>query len=189
MNIQAFDDSLLLWLNSLIGLNWLIDKKIECIAVYTIYFVPIMLVALWFYKVREASIRATLAGAATWLVVSPLIAEAWFRPRPIIAELGGQELLFYRPTYSFPSDHAGFLAALSVTFYLNGYRKLAIAFSVITLLVSIARITIGFHYPTDILGGWVIGALIAWIIHRFQGPIDQYLSQPLVKLARMIGLA
>ena len=133
MTIQAFDDSILLSLNSLLGLNSLLDWKIEAIAVYTVYLVPIALIVSWFYKIREASIRAALAGVLTWIVASPLIGQLWFRPRPMLAELGGQELLFHRPTYSFPSDHAGFLMALTVSFYLMGLRKIALAFLIATI--------------------------------------------------------
>lgn len=189
MSIQAIDNSILLALNSLLGLNNFLDWKIETIAVYTIYLVPIALIALWFYKVREASIRAALAGLVTWLVVGPLFAQIWFRPRPMIAELGGKELIFHRPTYSFPSDHAGFLMALTVSFYLAGLRKIALAFFIVTFLVSVGRVIVGFHYLTDILGGWLVGASVAWLVFHFQKPIDQYISQPLIKLARMIRLA
>src|SRR3990172_5110515 len=178
MNTQAIDDSILLSLNSLLGLSNFLDWKIEAIAVYTIYLVPIVLIVLWFYKIREATIRAALAGLLTWMVASPIIAQFWFRPRPELVELGGKELFFHRPTYSFPSDHAGFLMAMTVSFYLVGLRKIALAFLIATIFVSLGRVALGFHYPTDIVGGWLLGAAIAWLLHYFQKPIDTYLSQP-----------
>ncbi len=189
MDIQALDNSILLTLNSVLGLHWLLDITVEFIAVYTIYLAPIVLAALWFCKIREASIRAALAGLATWLAASPLFAQMWFRPRPELAELGGRELFFHRPTHSFPSDHAGFLMALTVSFYLMGLRKIALVFLIATIFVSFGRVIIGFHFPTDIVGGWLVGAIIAWLVFRWQKPIDRYISQPLINIARMIRLA
>jgi membrane-associated phospholipid phosphatase len=189
MNIQAYDDRILLRLNGLLGKSSFFDAIVEFFAIYSIYTVPVILVFLWFRKIRETSIRAALAGLLTWLVVSPLIATVYFRARPELAQIGGQELLFHRPTYSFPSDHAGFLAALTVTFYLNGYKKIAIAFLMLTIVVSFVRVTVGFHYPTDILGGWVIGTFVALAIHSGRNWLDRYISRPAIRLAQQFKLA
>lgn len=189
MSISRWDESLLLYLNSWIGQSTWLDAFLSVIAVYSVYLVPVVLVYLWFKKVREAGVRATSSGLLFWLVVSPLIAAVWFRARPPLAELGGRELLFHRPTHSFPSDHAGFLAALTVSFYLNGYRNIAAAFFLLTIVVSLSRIIVGFHYPTDILGGWVIGASTAFAIHYVRDWFDRYLSRPAIRLAKKVRLA
>jgi undecaprenyl-diphosphatase len=189
MSIQQWDEKILLALNDLLGENEVFDFLIEAMAVYSIYVVPVALIVLWFRKVREVGIRAALAGLFYWLVVTPLIAEAWFRPRPPLAELGGREFIFHRPTYSFPSDHAGFLAAFTVTFYLNGYRKIAAAFFVLTIVISFARIIVGFHYPTDILAGWLIGSAVAYAVHYGREWIDRYVGRSVIKLAQRIKLA
>jgi undecaprenyl-diphosphatase len=189
MSIQELDEKILLALNSVLGENDLFDALVELVAIYTIYVIPIVLVVLWFRRVREAGIRAALAGLLTWLIVSPLIAEVWFRTRPELAELGGRELFFHRPTYSFPSDHAGFLMAVTVSFYLVGMRKITVVFLIAAIIVPLTRVVVGFHFPTDIVGGWLVGATVAWVVFRFQKPIDQYISQPLINLARMIRLA
>ncbi len=74
-------------------------------------------------------------------------------------------------TSSFPSGHAtlsaityltigALLARTYPTITMNLYfMSLAV---ILTVLIGVSRIYLGVHYPTDILGGWCIGA--AWAI-------------------------
>jgi len=40
------------------------------------------------------------------------------------------------------------------------------------LLIGIARIAAGVHYPLDILGGIILGTLTGYIAYRFLGKKD-----------------
>jgi len=59
-------------------------------------------------------------------------------------------------TFSFPSNHAlnNFAAAM---FFYKLYPKLKWVLFISATLVSISRIYLGLHYPSDILGGAIIG--------------------------------
>ncbi len=35
------------------------------------------------------------------------------------------------------------------------------------LIVSVSRVMLGRHYPTDVLGGAVVGAFQAWLVWEF----------------------
>jgi undecaprenyl-diphosphatase len=74
-------------------------------------------------------------------------------------------------TTSFPSGHAtlsaityltigALLARTYPTFEIGLYFMSLATF--LTVLIGVSRIYLGVHYPTDILGGWCIGA--AWAI-------------------------
>ena len=62
--------------------------------------------------------------------------------------------------FSFPSSHAALFAAVSVTIFFK-HKKLGYLFMFLTLLMGVARIMAGFHFPTDILGGLVLGSGVA----------------------------
>lgn len=67
---------------------------------------------------------------------------------------------------SLPSDHAGLFFALAISIFF-AYRVAGVLACVYTLLfICLPRIYIGEHYPTDILAGVLIGAMVAWVFTR-----------------------
>lgn len=78
------------------------------------------------------------------------------------------------PGKSFPSSHAvnNFAMATLFSFY---YRRYTWAFVLWASLVALSRPIVGVHYPSDILGGAVIGVIVAafviacwrWIVARY----------------------
>jgi undecaprenyl-diphosphatase len=100
------------------------------------------------------------------IVLNSLLKLAFARPRPDSATPLARVF-----TTSFPSGHAtlsaityltigALLARTYPSFAISLYFMLLAAF--LTMLVGVSRIYLGVHYPTDILGGWCIGA--AWAI-------------------------
>lgn len=61
--------------------------------------------------------------------------------------------------YAFPSGHATFFMALasSLWFY---HKNLAIFFGISAVLIGIARVSTGVHWPIDILGGLILGYIV-----------------------------
>ena len=193
-NLLQFDQSFFYWFNNLQEQNSFIDFVVHILAEYTVYMIPIALLVCWFiYKTdknRIDMLKATIASVLLWQIPTRIIAWIWYRPRPFTDLAGTKELFFHVPSYSFPSDHATFLAAISMYFYLMGYKKVGIIGFIITFLVSISRIISGLHYPGDIVGGWILGAGGAWIIYILLDKyIQKYIAKPILKLAKFIRLA
>lgn len=61
---------------------------------------------------------------------------------------------------SFPSNHAQLSFMLS-TIVFSFYRRFGIILFLISAIIGFSRIYLGVHYPTDVLGGAIIGVLLA----------------------------
>jgi membrane-associated phospholipid phosphatase len=75
--------------------------------------------------------------------------------------------------YSFPSGHSSGAASLypSLAYYKPKRWLIAIAI-VIPFLVGLSRIYLGVHFPTDVLGGWVLGIGIVTIIYYLRKSVS-----------------
>ena len=43
------------------------------------------------------------------------------------------------------------------------------------LLISLSRMVLGMHFPSDIIAGWLFGGLLVWVILRFEKPVLAWL--------------
>ena len=194
MDILQIDQNILEWLNGfLVGRSSVLDFIIKTLAVAAVYVIlPLGLLYLWFYfkNKREATFLAFVACIFSWFVLTKLIiANLWFRPRPDLGLVGAKELVFHRPDYSFPSDHATAIFAVAFGLYAFGFKRAGHWFLLGAIIVSIARVAIGVHFPLDILGG-VVSALVGLaIINLFKRYILRYLYKPIVFVLSKARLA
>lgn len=65
--------------------------------------------------------------------------------------------------YAFPSGHATFFMALAFALFFN-HKKIGYLFILFALLIGLARIIAGVHFPIDILGGFILGFVIAFFL-------------------------
>ena len=126
----------------------------------------------WGFR-KKAGIRVGVI-LMTSLLWNPLIKNIFYRIRPYIAH---SEIQCLKPVakgdiydsviqgYSFPSSHA--TAAVSCYGSIARYFKarwLYALTAVLVLLVGLSRIIVGVHYPTDVIGGYLLGILSIIII-------------------------
>jgi undecaprenyl-diphosphatase len=112
-------------------------------------------------------------SALLGLAVAHLIADLWARPPPYAAHPGDAHL-FVPASHdpSFPSDHTTAAFAIAVAILLR-HRKAGVVALALAVLVALARVVVGVHYPSDVLGGAAIGTLAALVLWHpsVRGPL------------------
>jgi undecaprenyl-diphosphatase len=187
-NFIQFDEMLSRQFSTFVASHQWLSTLMIGIGVYLVYLVPILLLLAWFGLSRKATLKAAITGVLAWEGLSKIIAQLVDRTRPGLSQIGTKELVFHRPDTSFPSDHSAFLAAITLSLYLSGQKKLALITGIITILVGVARVGIGVHFPADILAGWIVGCATALLLRLIDQPLDRYIIEPLVSVARRFKL-
>ncbi|MCP3726053.1 phosphatase PAP2 family protein [Paraburkholderia sp. CNPSo 3272] len=123
---------------------------------------------------RREIVLATLASALIALAVGRLLARVLpYRERPLFTP--GLNLHFASSPVqlaglmhwsSFPSDHAMLWTAVAMGIFLVWRGIGILAFVSVAAFVCFPRAYLGYHYPTDLLVGAVIGIVITWIMTR-----------------------
>ncbi len=110
-------------------------------------------------KTRKAGLAVALALLLDLLICNGIIKPLVARPRPCDINVG-VDLLISRPWgFSFPSGHtaAAFAAATALWFQKN---KLRVPALILACLMGFSRLYLYVHFPTDILGGIVLGVIL-----------------------------
>jgi len=118
---------------------------------------------------RRAARRGVIGAglsAAVALAIAQVLAALVDRQRPFVSDPGGVHL-FARHVADpgFPSDHATASFAIAVAILLRSRRWGYVTLALATVL-SVSRVALGIHFPTDVLAGAALGgatALALWI--------------------------
>ena len=113
---------------------------------------------------RTAAVRIAAALPVTMLVVGA-VGRLVERQRPFAGQPDRPSLVEHTPGRSFPSRHSACAVTMTVVAWpaspfvgsLMGLGALGLALS---------RVYTGLHYPSDVLGGWLIGLTIGMIARR-----------------------
>jgi membrane-associated phospholipid phosphatase len=119
------------------------------------------------WRGRRADSLVVVVGTAVGLALAPLLKLVFTRPRPT-----GHLVLV--DSWSFPSGHSlnsmvvlGLLTVLAVRERPGRLWRALIATlgAFLVFVVGFSRVYLGVHWPSDVLAGWLIGAL--WLVLLF----------------------
>lgn len=122
------------------------------------------------YGVVQHKPAIFLSGASIWLalIISTIFKHIIERSRPITEYVAAMHI----PSFSFPSGHTtgstvafGLLAYYAYHLLPQPFNYVLLAlFIMIIIFVGISRVYLGAHYPTDVLGGWILGGIVLAIV-------------------------
>ena len=158
-------------------LMWIISAKATWIPLYVLligllvwrYRKPAKTDVKWLQRVPACVVMIVVIGLAVGaadFIASGILKDLVARPRPTrVPELEGVLHLVngYRSgRYGFVSSHAANTMAVALLFSLIWRNKIATYGLMLWVAANCySRMYLGVHYPTDILGGLMVGALVA----------------------------
>ena len=163
-------------------LMWIISAKETWIPLYVLligllvwrYRKPAPTPVKWLQKVPACMVMIlmiVLAVGAADFIASGILKDLVARPRPTrVPELEGVLHLVngYRSgQYGFVSSHAANTMACGLLFSLIWRNKIATCGLMLWVAANCySRMYLGVHYPTDIMGGLIVGALVAVAMYQ-----------------------
>jgi undecaprenyl-diphosphatase len=183
--LMQYDYSILMFINGLSGhLSWL-DMLVTSFSKYGPLIFGFYFIGLWFTgkspeeltKNRRQALYAFTAALLA-LGINQVIGFICFRNRPYI-DHPVHRLFPVTSDASFPSDHAAGEFSIASSIFLERSFSGAVLF-ILASLLAVSRIYAGIHYPSDILGGIVVGLISSMIVDSnkdvLEKPINLILS-------------
>lgn len=122
-------------------------------------------------RTRKCGLTMMAAMAITFLLGNLLLKNLIARPRPCMIDRSVTLLIPFPAEYSFPSGHASNSFTAATVIYAFYHRAGAAAF-VLAAVIAFSRMYLFVHYPTDILGGILLGMLdacvVLWCVRRWK---------------------
>ena len=171
-----------------IGPQWMESVLIDVTALGSSVVLGLIVLIITGYLLLEARYVTALIVLVTSIsgeIVNELLKLLVDRPRPTVVPH-----LRTVVTASFPSGHAMESAIIYLTLGALLMRVVEGRITKIycmgmaiflTFIVGVSRVFLGVHYPTDVVGGWMLGflwaALTFLITRRFEPAVDQEREQ------------
>jgi undecaprenyl-diphosphatase len=156
---------------SVVGRSRRLDRTVALLARHLAKLHVLLLVALLVgghgaagRRRREAALRITAALPLTIGAVS-VVGRLVERERPFARRAEISALVEHAPGRSFPSRHSACAAAMT-TIALPAAPAIGALMAAGTVGLAVSRVYAGLHYPSDVLGGWMIGVGIGIIARR-----------------------
>jgi undecaprenyl-diphosphatase len=159
---QTFDDAVMRWMGAH-RIAWIERSLLEITALGTglVLMMIVIISALFLVATRHRfSAFLLLVASAGGLVLNGILKSSFDRPRPRLFEW-----LTNPSSSSFPSGHAmgSAIVYFTVAYLIARLEKrrwmravTIIASLLLVLLISVSRLYLGVHYPSDVLAGMII---------------------------------
>lgn len=170
----GFEGSILLWIQNNLRSDFLdpIMKAITMLGDKGMIWILITLVLLILRRTRPLGVICA-ASMVFGLIITNLIIKNWAaRIRPYEVVQGLKCIVPLADDWSFPSGHTTNSLACAWVLFRRTPKKCGVPALILAILIAFSRLYVGIHYPTDVLGGAVIGiccaCLAMWLVPKLE---------------------
>ena len=196
--MNVFDTTVVSAVNQYAQRSWAFDNAVYLLSNNHLLKGGVLTTLIWWLWFRDdprqgerrAHILATFAASVVSMAIARALALTTpFRLRPLHeAALAFRLPIGEPPTNldgwsSFPSDHSTLFFTLATGLLFASRRAGFFALIYTTVFICLPRLYLGLHYPTDLLAGAALGALVAVGANRLLAP------QPVMQRAAQWSLA
>ena len=142
-----------------------------------IFWIILTVLFLLIPKMRKTGVVMAAALIIDLLLCNVLLKNLVARTRPYDVITGIQLLVAKLRDYSFPSGHTAASFASAAALYFVGEKKLWKPALVLACLIAVSRLYLYVHYPTDVLGGVVIGIIAGYLGYRLVKVLEDKFSR------------
>lgn len=154
--------------------NYVADHRIDIINPLMVFItlatsdIAILIIMVFFMTIKKKeykNIPILMFSLVIVFLLTTLLKFIIARPRPIV------EKLVEVTSYSFPSRHSS-IAFGALPIFMKGHKNLSYLWIIIALLIAISRVYVGAHYPSDVIGGILLGYITSLIILKLEEKYD-----------------
>ena len=183
--LADLDGSIVMFMNGFGGRSSVVDRTIRFVAGEPLIeggFLFLFIWWLWFSNGEAHSEDRTRAiRTAFGILLALALARATqillpgrLRPvnDPTLPFVAPSGLEYYKLEHwsSFPSDHAVIYSAIATAIWMKNRWLGGLAFAWTLAFGSLPRVYLGLHYPTDVVGGVMLGTAIGYLAQRVGPP-------------------
>jgi membrane-associated phospholipid phosphatase len=185
---DRFDYPIIMGVNSFARRSFLFDAAAYAATKYNFFSGAIFLSFIWYcwFLRSDAPARLNVLFGALGAACAAMVSRVMQLTLPTHLRPFYDPAVHFRPTltihvipthhvHSFTSDHAALYFGLAAAIY-SVSRRLGVTAFVLSIILNAARMYLGFHYLSDIIGGAALGILFVrifqnWHFGRFGGRI------------------
>lgn len=183
MNMELFK-----LINNLANQNIMLDKIMILFSKYMPYLFMLIIALMFISAVITKNGECRKAAVNTFvitvinLVLSFIVGSIYYVDRPFVHNK--VNLLYsHVEDASFPSDHA--IGTMSIALGLKKYNKMVgRILTVFSIIVGFSRVYVGHHYPTDVIGAYLIAILTSYV---YNSKLSSVVGETYDKIERKVA--
>lgn len=158
------DANILLFIQEYIRQDWMDGfwKGITILGNAGWFWILMSVILLIPKKTRPIGITALVSLLIGALITNVFLKNVVARIRPYEVVDGLILIIEKQRDYSFPSGHTCASFAAAMVYLKMMPKKYGVPFVILAVLIAFSRLYVGVHYPSDVIGGLIIGIFSAW---------------------------